>query len=160
VPRPALSFTATVEIIGINPHVIVPDKIVAALLAKAGKKALPVPVAARVNETAYTANVVRYAGAPRLYLHGAVRKEAGVEVGDTVRIALAYDAKPRLRPAPAELLAALEESPQAKARWEALAPSHRKEFVAYLDNLKSQEALARNVERTIAMLLSRRKPYR
>lgn len=153
-------FTATIGIIGINPYVIVPDEIVAALLAAAGKKALPVPVAAKVNKTPYTANVVRYAGAPRLYLHGEVRKAAGVDVGDVVTVALAYDAKPRVRPAPPELLAALEENPEAKAAWEKLAPSHRKEYVAYLDHLKSPEALARNVERTIAMLLSGRKPYR
>jgi hypothetical protein len=160
VAKPGLRFTATIGIIGINPHVIVPDEIVQALLAAAGKKALPVPVAAVINKTGYTANVVRYAGAPRLYLHGVVRKEAGVDVGDSVTVALAYDPKPRVRPAPPELLAALADNPEAKAAWEALAPSHRKEYVAYLDHLKSKEALARNVERTIAMLLSKRKPFR
>jgi hypothetical protein len=159
VARP-LRFTATIGIIGINPHVIVPDEVADALLKAAGKKALPVPVAARINDTAYTANVVRYAGAPRLYLHGVVRKEAGVDVGDSVKVVLAYDPKPRVRPAPPALLAALAENPEAKAAWDKLAPSHRKEYVAYLDHLKSEEAMARNVERTIAMLLSGRKPYR
>ena len=158
--RPPQRFTATIAIIGINPHVIVPDEIVGALLAAAGKKALPVPVAAKIDDTPYTANVVRYAGAPRLYLHGVVRKAAGVDVGDSVTVTLAYDPRPRVRPVPPELLAALDENAAAKAAWEKLAPSHRKEYVAYLDHLKSREALARNIEKTIAMLLSGRPPYR
>jgi hypothetical protein len=159
-PRSSHSFTATIEIIGINPHVLVPDEVVTALLQAAGKNALPVPVTAKVNETGYAANVVRYAGAPRLYLHALVRKEAGVDIGDKVRIELLYDPRPRVRPVPPELLAALDRNPQAKARWDSLARSHRNEFLAYLNALKSKESLARNVDKTIAMLISGRIPPR
>ena len=49
---------------------------------------------------------------------------------------------------------ALEENPQAKAAWEALSPSRRREILSYLNFLKTPAALERNVQKTIAGLVA------
>jgi uncharacterized protein YdeI (YjbR/CyaY-like superfamily) len=54
-----------------------------------------------------------------------------------------------MRPAFAK---ALKANKRAKARFDALAPSRRKEILRYLNNLKGAEAIERYIRSTIAML--------
>jgi hypothetical protein len=82
-----------------------------------------------LNEAAFTATVVRYSGAWRLYLNGRMRKDAGVDVGDRVRVSLAYDPVPRLPPIPDELRAALVKDARAKAAWRLKPSSRRREVL-------------------------------
>ncbi len=55
---------------------------------------------------------------------------------------------------PPALTAALAKNARAKAAWAALAPSHRREHVGYINDAKKEETRAARVERTVASLLT------
>ncbi len=82
-----------------------------------------------------------------------MRQAAGVNVGDTVIIALAYDPSVRELPMPDLLRATLAQNTEAGKRWQQLTNSRRKEILAYLNSLKMEGSLRRNVPRTLAGLL-------
>ena len=75
----------------------------------------------------------------------------GVDVGDAVHIALECDPVPRVPPMPEALRTALAADGRAKERWHSLPSSRRKEFLAYLDSLKAEEGLRRNVAEVLPM---------
>jgi uncharacterized protein YdeI (YjbR/CyaY-like superfamily) len=84
-----------------------------------------------------------------------MRTAAAVSVGDRIHLVLEIDPEPRLLPLPRALEAELEETTGARETWERLAPSRRKEILAYLNSLKTEEALLRNVKRVLDQLLGR-----
>jgi hypothetical protein len=154
-----MEFTASIHTIAsnvpgtFNPCVMVPAEIVVALLAEAGRQKPPVQVKARLNGSGpFDANVVNYGGAFRLYLNGQMRREAGLRVGDSVRVSLRHDPAARRPPMPATLRRALNADPPAKAGWRLLPRSRRKEILAYLNSLKTPAALERNVAKVVRSL--------
>jgi hypothetical protein len=141
----SLKFTGAIRKIGINPHVSVPEDITRALGGTGN-----IPVKGMVNGFAFRSTLVPVRGGPhRLYLNLEIRKGATVGVGDTAEIVLEPDLEPRLEPVPGLLGEALSRDGRAKAAWEALVPSRRREVLRYLNSLKSPDALARNVEKVI-----------
>lgn len=141
-------FIQTISIIGVNPHVIVPLKI-----AKTFSKKGFVPVKIRVNGHTFLANLVPIGGGRhRLYLHGLMRKKAMVQVGDRVAIELAYDTQPWVEPTSKPLTKALKTSAVARNNWKNLSSSRRKEINRYLNRLKSDEAVNRNLARGMKYL--------
>jgi hypothetical protein len=56
--------------------------------------------------------------------------------------------------APPDLAAAIVKSPDAARRWSELPPRHRKEHVAYVDEVKRADARARRIEKTVETLES------
>jgi hypothetical protein len=147
-----LSFSAKVHTLGINPCVDVPAEIADALLKQANKKNGPVPVRGRLRARPFTQTIVKFRGVWRLYLNGDMRRRAGVESGDRVEIELAFDPKPPQTRIPARLASALRADMRARAAFDALTPSRRKEIIAYLDYLKTDEALERNVNKVLGQL--------
>jgi len=135
----------------INPCVVLPDRIVAALKAESGKNQ-SIPVRASLQGEPFKANVVRYRGAWRLYLNGVMRKATATQPGDRVTVELAFDPRPRTLPVPPAFAKALAADPKAKAALDALAPSRRKELLRYLGNLKQEASLLRNIERMLRYL--------
>ena len=123
------------------------------LLRSAGRRSGPVPVEGTVDGTPIRATVVKYQGAWRLYLNLEFRRAARVGIDDVVDVSLRFDPKPRVLPIPAALRGALARNSAAKAKWERLAPSHRKESLAYLNALKTKASLGRNVRKTLRRLL-------
>jgi hypothetical protein len=142
------TLAAKVAKIGINPYVSVPAR-VSRELNRRGH----VPVAGTLNRARFRANLVPVGGfRHRLYLNTDMRTRASVAVGDRVTITLALDGKPRIVSVPPLLRRALAERPAAKTAWDRLVPSHQKEILAYLNSLKRQESLERNVARVVAKL--------
>jgi hypothetical protein len=139
----------------INPCVVVPEKTVMALRAESGRNQ-SIPVQATLQGKPFKANVVRYRGAWQMYLNGVMRKAAGVDVGDRASVTLKFDAVPRLTPMPPALAKALKAQPRAKAEFDALSPSRRKELLRYLGNLKQAASLERNIGRMLRYLLGRK----
>lgn len=151
-----MDFKAKIELRGINPYVLVSPARAARI--KAGWKR-PMPVLVQVNgqpDPAWRVNMMPAGdGGFYLYLDGVVRKASGTELGDIVGVSVVFDDEYRGGPQHAmlpEFAARLDESPQAKARWDGLTPSLQKEILRYLANLKSEAARQRNVERAIAVL--------
>jgi hypothetical protein len=139
------SFQARIAIIGINPYVSLPDSALKQIFKAAGKSSGPIPVCGLIEATPYTQNLVRYQGAWRLYLNTPMRRGAGKEVGNWARVTVDFDPRPRVTPMPPALRKALAQDKAAKAAFEALAPSRRKEIQRYLNHLKRPVALARNI---------------
>jgi uncharacterized protein YdeI (YjbR/CyaY-like superfamily) len=56
---------------------------------------------------------------------------------------------------PEALSAALSASPDAYTYFQSLPPSHRKEYVSYIEEAKGEDTRRRRAEKTISMLLSK-----
>jgi hypothetical protein len=81
-----------------------------------------------------------------------IRKITGVKGGETHEVELFLDATPRVVEAPADLQAALDADPAARAAWDKLAPSHKKAHVTAIEGAKAAETRLRRVHKAIEML--------
>lgn len=137
---------------GINPCVDIPWALSDAFAARGY-----IPVRGTLNGWPFRATLVpKGSGEYRLFLNAEMRKQAKVEVGDRVEIALELDPQDRTIPIPEALAKAFGQNPQAQVAFERLTPSRRKEILAYLGSLKGIEAIERNVKRVVEMLLHSR----
>ena len=84
-----------------------------------------------------------------------MRKAAGKDVGDIISIRIDFDAEQRITPMPAELEIALRKNKEAKRNFDMLPPSRQKEFSRYINNLKTEASVTRNVEKAINFLLGK-----
>jgi len=149
------SFSARILKLGINPCVVVPDAIVAALRRTGGRVRGPLPVRGTLQGAAFQQTLVQYAGAPRLYLNRPMLDAAQLAVGDLARVRLEFDPVPRRTPVPPKFARALRGTPGAEAAFAALRPSHRKDILRYLGALKTAEAFERNVAKVLGHLVGR-----
>lgn len=85
-------------------------------------------------------------------LSNANRKAAGVAVGDEVDVELELDAEPRVVVEPPDFAQALDADRVARAAYDRLAYSHKREHVRAIDSAKKPETRARRIEKAIAML--------
>lgn len=85
-------------------------------------------------------------------LNRAVRKEAGVEAGDTVEVKIELDTAPREVEIPEALADALAEDSEARAAFDRLAYSHRKEYARWIEEAKRDETRKRRVVNALEML--------
>lgn len=155
-PRPnSASFSAKLDIIGVNPFVLVPQNLLEAIFIQAGKNKGAIPVKGRINGTPFTQTLVRFQGEWRLYINTKMLKNSPKRVGELLVLTLEFDPGDRsIAPHPL-FLAALEANMPAKAVFDSLRPSLQKEIVRYLSFLKSETAIAANVDRAIGFLLGK-----
>lgn len=149
------AFKALIQIIGVNPYVLLPEKVLHTLFKEAGKDKGKIPVQMKIDGHAFPQTLVKYSGHWRLYLNMPMRKAAGKDVGDTARFEITYDSVKREIAAPPEFLNALKTNPAAAQVFEKLRPSLQLEIVRYLARLKSKESLDRNIIRAIQFLLGK-----
>ncbi|MBV9410022.1 MAG: DUF1905 domain-containing protein, partial [Acidimicrobiia bacterium] len=101
-------------------------------VAKVGEGAKRFPVVATVNGYTWRTSVARMGGEFLVGLNKEVREGAGVGAGDKVAVELALDTQPREVDVPEDLAAALDKEPKVKAKFDALAFTHRKEFARWV----------------------------
>ena len=148
-------FKADLQIIGINPFVSVPEEILTALFAAAGKSTSPIPIRGTLNGKPYQQTLVKYRGAWRLYVNLKMLKDSPRRIGEMVTVAVEFDPVSReVEPDP-RLTAALAENPEARLVYESLPASLRQEIIRYISNLKTEVSVDRNVRRAIGFLLGR-----
>jgi len=148
-----LTFTGKIHIIGINPYVLPPKSVLNELFKQAHKTTSPIPVRIKIGNKNFLQNVVRYSGKWRLYLNTPMRKEANRDVGDSIDIQLEFDPKERTIPMHPKLERAFRENKKAFIIFEQLNAYKKKEIVRYINFLKSDDAVDRNVTRAIQFLL-------
>jgi hypothetical protein len=155
----SLYFSAIMEIYNGNPYVPVSAERVQTLQAGWRK---PMPVLVQINgqpDKPWHINMMPTGnGSFYLYLHGDVRKASDTGVGDRVTVDVSFDEQYQggpMHPMPSWLHDALRAQPQAKRAWDKLIPSRQKEILRYFAALKSDEARARNLERSCRFFAER-----
>lgn len=148
-------FKATLDIIGINPFVFVPEDILYNLFKEAGIKKGYIPIRGKVNGKDYKQTLLRYKGEWRLYINTEMLTNSPKRIGETLELSVVFDPADRsLVPHP-QLEQALVENEEAKAVFERLAPSKRKEIIRYISFLKTDESRRKNIEKAVGFLLGK-----
>lgn len=148
-------FSAIIEIIGINPFVFVPDKILEKIFEAAGKSKGAIPVKGTINKLAYKQTLVKYARYWRLYINTIMLKDSPKHVGRKISVSIEHDPEDRSIPLHPELSEALNKNLKAKRAFESLAPSLQKEINRYISRLKTGKSVDNNIKRAIGFLLGR-----
>jgi hypothetical protein len=141
-------FTATLVPRGPAAAIVLEAEQVAAV----GEGAKRFPVVATLNDYTWRTTVTRMGGEFLLGLNRAVREQAGVEAGDTVAVTLALDTAPREVEVPEALATALAEDSDARAAFDSLAYTHRKEYARWIDEAQRDETRRRRVAQALDML--------
>lgn len=150
-----MTFSAPIEIIGINPYVQVPEDILSEIFRQAGKNKGAIPIRGAVNGRSYTQTLVRYAGAWRLYINTLMLKNSPKRIGEFIEITVEYDPVERTIGIHPKLQKALSENIEAETVFNTLAPSRRHEIIRYISYLKSEESVEKNVQKAINFLLGK-----
>ena len=143
-----LTFTAELRARGPAAAVVLDDEQVAAV----GEGAKRFPVVATVNGYTWRTSVARMGGEFLVGLNREVRAGAGVQAGDEVQVVLELDTQPREVEVPEALATALAADPAARAAYDKLAFTHRKEFARWVAEAKRDETRARRVAQALEML--------
>lgn len=146
------TFKSAIDKIGINPFVFVPEKILAAVLLKAGKEKGPIPIKGFINKQPYQQTLVKYAGHWRLYINTVMLKDSPKRIGETITISIEYDPTDRKLEMHPALAKALAKNKTAKEHFKQLPPSRQQEIIRYISNLKTEESVDRNITKAIAFL--------
>jgi hypothetical protein len=125
----------------------VPSEVVAAL----GAGARP-PVTITVNGHSWKSRVALLRGRHLLGLSNTNRRAAGAAIGDEVEVELELDTEPRVVVEPADFAQALDDDPVARAAYDNLAYSHKREHVRAIESAKKPETRGRRIEKAIATL--------
>lgn len=150
-----ITFKAKIDIIGVNPFVLLPARVLKTLFAQAGKDKGPIRVRGMIDGHPYIQTLVKYSGHWRLYINGPMLKQSGRKVGDTTTIAIVFDPDERTVPMPPRLEAALKGNKEASNIFKQLPLSRQKEICRYINHLKSEAAIEKNVERAMQFLLGK-----
>jgi len=143
-----MKFRATVELHGKTATGIeVPDDVVAAL--GAGNRPA---VTVTVGGHSYRTTATRMGGRFLIPLSAENRTAAGVAAGDEIDVDIEPDTAPREVEVPADLAEALAKDEAAKTTFDALAFTHRKEWVRWVAEAKKAETRAARVAKTIEAL--------
>jgi hypothetical protein len=121
-------------------------------VATVGEGAKRFPVVATINGYTWRTSVARMGGEFLVGLNKEVRSGAGVAAGDTVTLELSLDTEPRTVEVPPALADALAADPEARAIYDGLAFTHRKEYARWITEAKREETRARRVTQALKML--------
>jgi hypothetical protein len=153
----AIKFKATINIIGINPFVFVPPKILKEIFKQAGRDKGPIPIKGVINGNPYRQTLVRYSNEWRLYINTTMLKNSPNRIGELIEITVSVDSDSREIEMPVDLAKALKANKKAALAFEQLTASRKKEIIRYLANLKTKESLERNIIKAISFLTGKEK---
>ncbi len=146
-----MEFRTTVEMGGKTATGLrVPDDVVHAL--GAGKRP---PVQVTVGRYSYRTTVAPMGGAFYVPLAAEHREAAGLTAGEEVDVRIELDSAPRETALPDDLDLALDD--EARAFFSGLAPSHRKEWVRWVEEAKKPETRAARIAKTVESVRAGRK---
>jgi hypothetical protein len=145
----AVEFNATIELNGKTATGIeVPPEVMAEL---GGKR---VPVTVTINGYSYQSTIGSMGGRSLIPISAEHRGHAGVNAGDTVTVGLVPDTAARTIGLPDDLAEALTAEPRARAFFDGLAASHKKEYVRWVNEPKKPETRQARLAKTIELLVA------
>ena len=125
----------------------VPEGVVGAL--GGGKRP---PVTITINGHSWRSRIAIMRGRHLIGLSKANRQAAGVAIGEEVEVEVALDVEPRVVVEPADLAQALDADPPARAAYDRLSYSHRREHVRAIESAKKPVTRVRRIEAALANL--------
>jgi hypothetical protein len=140
------SFTTTLLLNGNNVGIVVPEEVVEGF--GAGKR---VPVIVTINGYSYPSTIAVMGGQYLVGVAAVHREAAGVAGGETHEVTLTHDTSARDTPVPDDLADALAAA-GVSDKFDALAPSHRKEHVRSVTEAKAEATRQRRIEKVVAAL--------
>ena len=142
------TFTWTLESQGgNNTGFIVPEDVVLAF--GRGRR---VPIAVTIGDYSYRTTIVSMGGRFLFGVNAAQRTATGLAAGDEVTLTIELDDAPREVEVPAELQAALDADPAAKAAFERLSFTNRKEAARSIAEAKAEETRTRRLAKVMESL--------
>ena len=144
------SFKAKIYKVGINPCVKVPAGITAKMKAVKGY----IPVKGKIADHSFEQTLCPVKNdLYRLYVNGPMMKGANVKLGQTVSFIIEQAAKQKDSdiPMPLQFKKKLKEH-KLLSTFLQEAPSRQKEVLRYLNNLKTEESLKRNIDKLILVM--------
>ena len=148
-----MRFESTVELGGKTATGIpIPDEVIEAL--GSGKRP---PVAITVNGHTYRTTAVRMGGRFLVPLSAENREAAGVAAGEDITVDLEADTAPREVTLPDDLAAAMDD--EARAAYDGLSYTHRKEWVRWVEEAKKPETRTTRIEKTVTGLREGKKAH-
>jgi hypothetical protein len=143
-----MKFRTTILSAGKNiTGIHVPDEVVEGL--GAGKRP---PVRVTLNGYTYRNTIAVMGGRYMVGVSADVRAASGVAGGDELEVEIVLDDQPRVLEIPADLQAALDAAPVAKAAFEKLSYSNKRRHVEPILAAKAPETRARRIEKSVAEL--------
>ena len=110
------------------------------------------PVRGTVNGVPFRSRLMVYGGETMLGLTNAFRASAGIVEGDEVEVVIERDDEPREVEVPPALQARLDADEIARAAFEKLSFTHRREYANWIAEAKKEETRDRRAGRAIEML--------
>jgi hypothetical protein len=112
-----------------------------------------IPVAATIDGIAYRGSVVNMGGKGHvLGVLKEIRTALGKGEGDEVEVVLEKDTAPRTVDVPSDLEEALSASEPARRCFDALAYSHKREYVLWIESAKREATRSERIARTVEKL--------
>ena len=148
-------FETELEVIVGNPFVSVPKEILGSIFQDAGKSKGPIPVCGRINGKAYKQTLIKYSGAWRLYINMVMLNNSPNRIGEMVRVEIEFDPVERIEALHPKLKKALDANSEAKQIFMNLSASRQKEIKRYINRLRTEKSVEKNVERAVNFLLGK-----
>lgn len=154
--QPEFEFDADLELApedGGGVYVVVPFNVEEAYGSRG-----QVPILATIDGFPYQGSLTPVGdGYHALIVIKTVRGAIGKTWGESVHVKLARDTAPRTVEVPDDFVAALAAVPGLREKFDALAYSHRREYVQWIERAKKYETRQRRVEEAVTMLVAGKK---
>jgi hypothetical protein len=120
-----------------------------------------VPVRGTLNGAPFRSSAFRMGGDCHfMVVNRQMREAAGVRGGETVPVVMERDTEPRTIDPPADLARALKGNEEARATWDKLSYTHRREHVEHIEEAKKPETRLRRIEKSVALLAAGKREAR
>jgi uncharacterized protein YdeI (YjbR/CyaY-like superfamily) len=110
------------------------------------------PVTITINGHSWRSRIAIMRGRYLIGLSNANRQAAGIATGENVEVEVALDVELRVVVEPADFVRALGADPLARAAYDRLSYSHRREHVRAIESAKKPATRARRIEAAVAKL--------
>jgi hypothetical protein len=111
-----------------------------------------VPVRGTINGFPFRSSLMPMGGCQMMPVNKTLRDGAGVRPGDIVDVVMEHDEEKRTVEAPAVLKKALTKNKVAKANWEKMAFTHKKEMAIWIEGAKQEATRARRLRKAMQVL--------
>ena len=114
-----------------------------------------VPVSGTINGFPFRSSLAPMGGKHLMCVNKAMQAGAKAKPGDIAHFVMQRDDKPRTVSLPPALKKALAAKPKAKAAFEKLSYTHKKEYALWVAGAKQAETVQRRLKKLIPMLTKR-----